>query len=153
MSGPTTFPGMPDFPCPTPVFLNLLTDHFGTEAATLPILTEEFDRSEQANVQLALDAYLEPEGRNAQLIGIGGEHKRHRGLGLADLLVVPRGGPMGSSPPRRGTGRICQHRADEGRVLPAVQSGLYLWKTPGRSCVALRSGPANTRRSRRCASR
>ncbi|MEZ4522206.1 MAG: hypothetical protein R3A46_11270 [Thermomicrobiales bacterium] len=46
MSGPTTFPGMPDFPAPTPVFLNLLTDHFGTEAATLPILTEEFDRSE-----------------------------------------------------------------------------------------------------------
>ncbi|MEZ4522205.1 MAG: AAA family ATPase [Thermomicrobiales bacterium] len=88
-----------------------------------------------------MDAYLEPEGRNAQLIGIGGEHKRHRGLGLADLLVVPRGGPMGSSPSSRDRSNMSTSSLTRAGCCRAVQSGLYLLGDAGTKLAALVSGP------------
>ena len=126
MSEPSQFPGMPEFAAPEPIFLNRLNQHFGAPAETLPILAEEFDPSEQANIQLAFDAYLDSEGRSADLLGISAEHKRHRDLGMADLLVVPRPNPMGSQPLAEGPVEYINIDLDEGEVLAAVQSGLYL---------------------------
>ena len=126
MSELSSFPGMPEIAAPEPIFLNRLNEHFGAPAETLPILTEEFDPSEQANIQLAFDAYLEPENRSADLLGISAEHKRHRDLGMADLLIVPRPNPMGPQPLAEGPVEYINIDLDEGMVLAAVQSGLYL---------------------------
>ena len=137
MSDLATFPGMPQMTPPEPVFLNRLSDHFGMPADTLPILTEEFDPSEKANIQLAFDAYLEADGRSAELLGISAEHKRHMSLGLADLLVRPRVSMMGSSPMTEGPVEYVNIELDGGRVLPAVQSGLYLLRDGATRLAAL----------------
>ncbi len=141
MSDQSSFAGMPAFPAPEAVFLNLMTDHFGTPAATLPIITEEFDPSERANVQLAFDAYLEVDGRSAELLGISAEHKRHMMLGLADLLVKPRPSPMGSNAPSQGPVEYTNIELDGGLVLPVVHSGLYLLRDGDTRLAALLAGP------------
>ena len=128
-------------PAPEPFFLQRLSAHFGAPAGTLPILTEEFDPSEHANVQLAFDAYLRRDGREAELLGISAEHKRHMGLGLADLLVRPRPGSMGPNPPVEGPVEYVNIALDEGRVLPAIQSGLYILRDGDERLAALVGGP------------
>jgi hypothetical protein len=124
-----------------PYFPQRLSEHFGAPATTLPILTEEFDRSEQANLQLAFDAYLERDGRGAELLGIIAEHKRHMALGLGDLLAPPRSGFMGPNLPGEGPVEYVNIQLEDERVLPCVQSGLYLLRDGEQRLAALVSGP------------
>ena len=141
MGDQSPFPGMPQMATPEPVFLRRLSDHFEMPAGTLPILTEEFDASEQANIQIAFDAFLEGEERYGELVGISAEHKRHRGLGLADLLVVPTASPMGGTPLAEGPVEYVNIKLDRGRVLPVVQSGLYLLRDGDTRMAAMVNGP------------
>ena len=140
MNDQTPFPPMPDLPTPAAVFLDRLSNHFGTPADTLPILTDEFDPSEKANIQLAFDAYIATKGRSVELVGISAEHKRHMALSLADLLVKPRANLMGAGPPTEGPVEYVNVELDQGDVLPVVQSGLYLLRDGVTPLAALISG-------------
>jgi len=47
-----------------------ISEHLGADPSLLPVFSEEFDPYEHPNVQVAIDAYLEPNARSAELIGI-----------------------------------------------------------------------------------
>src|SRR5437870_2072687 len=57
-----------DAPADDPFFLGKLRDHFGGDPSELPIVEQEFETTDRPNVQVALDAYLEPERRSAELL-------------------------------------------------------------------------------------
>jgi len=73
-------------PRPDPPFKQLLTDHFGADPSGLPSIVENFDLTDHPNLQIALDAYLEGEGRSGTTLGITSPHKRYMGIGLSDLV-------------------------------------------------------------------
>jgi hypothetical protein len=70
----------------TSPLLDRLQTHVGTDPTQLPVISEEFDPFEQPNVQVALDDYLQRDGRQADLVGVAAENKRFMALSLSDLL-------------------------------------------------------------------
>ena len=65
-----------------------LTEHLGVDPAGLPVVTETFASYEHANVQAAIDAYLEGPGVAADLVGLTGQGREHEGL--TDIIVSAR---------------------------------------------------------------
>lgn len=64
----------------------VLQAHLGDSARELPVLAEELESWELANLQLALDALMAGPGRSGRVLGVaGGRHYGHVGLG--DLLA------------------------------------------------------------------
>src|SRR5215831_6600566 len=67
---------------PEPVFLRLLREHFGTDPAKLPIVAQQFEKSEHPNLHIALTDYLAAEGRTSELRGMVIPNE-HMGVKLA----------------------------------------------------------------------
>jgi len=89
-----------------PGLVEKLEDHLGVDPLTLPVVVEQFPMYDHANLQVAVDVWLESTGRPFELVGIagsGGRHqslteivemaRRHRafGLGPVDYVRVPTG--------------------------------------------------------------
>src|SRR2546430_1630220 len=70
--------------------LRRLRDHLGGEPMRMPVIAEEFERFEQPNLQVAMDAYLERPGRSAELIGLAAENKRAWGIGPQSIIQSHR---------------------------------------------------------------
>lgn len=119
--------------------LKRLREHLGGEPMHMPVISEEFERFQQANLQVAMDAYVEQPGHSAELIGLAAENKRNWGLGLSDFVN------RGTSPysPRLAEGPVdyVNFHLDDDRVLPVVQFGLYLVRADGIPLIAFVSGP------------
>src|SRR5690348_13178521 len=88
-------------PAEESVFVRRLTDHFGRPPATLPIITETFEKHEHPNVHLALEDYLARDGRSAELLGILGSQP-YASTSLSDLVAPPPKGLMGGAPAGEG---------------------------------------------------
>src|SRR5438445_9726900 len=73
---------------PEGVLLKRLREHLGGEPMRMPVISEEFERFQQPNLQVAMDAYLERPGHSAELIGLAAENKRSWGLGLYDFVSL-----------------------------------------------------------------
>ena len=133
-------------PAQEPFFRQRLRAHFGQDPTTLPIVAEEFDPSDHANVQRAVDAFLEGPERTAELLGVLSDQQRYMGLKLTDLLAPARPGLWGGAPPMEGPVEYANVRLHDDQVLPCVKSGLYLVRetaagaAAGRLAVYLR-GP------------
>src|SRR2546427_739608 len=119
--------------------LKRLREHLGGELTRMPVISEEFERFQQANLQVAMDAYLEQPGHSADLIGLAAENKRNWGLGLSDF--VNRGTSPYSLRLAEGPVDYVNFHLDNDRVLPVVQSGLYLVKADGAPLIAFVTGP------------
>jgi len=119
--------------------LKRLREHLGGEPTHMPVISEEFERFQQANLQVAMDAYLEQPGHSAELIGLAAENKRNWGLGLSDF--VNRGTSPYSLRLSEGPVDYVNFHLDDERVLPVVQFGLYLVKADGVPLIAFVSGP------------
>src|SRR5881628_2724135 len=119
--------------------LKRLRDHLGGEPTRMSVISEEFERFQQANLQVAMDAYLERPGHSAELIGLAAENKRQWGLGLSDF--VNRGTSPYSLRLAEGPVDYVNFHLDGDRVLPVVQFGLYLVKVDGAPLIAFVSGP------------
>jgi len=119
--------------------LKRLRDHLGGEPMRMPVISEEFERFQQPNLQVAMDAYLERPGHSAELIGLAAENKRQWGLGLSDF--VNRGTSPYSLRLAEGPVDWVNFHLDGDRVLPVVQFGLYLMKIDGAPLIALVAGP------------
>ena len=124
---------------PASPLLDRVRAHLGADPSTLAVLAEEFDRFEHPNVQVALEAALADTGRQADLVGVGAEHKHYMGLGLSDLLGQA-GGPNRPPLVEGPIDYVNYHLAEE-RTLPCVQFGLYLVRDGERRLVALVAGP------------
>ena len=65
----------------------LLREHLGAEPSGIPVVAEEVNAWDHANLQLGLEALLEGEGRSARLVGIAGGQKRFMGVSLSDMVT------------------------------------------------------------------
>src|SRR5437899_2610279 len=119
--------------------LKRLREHLGAEPMRMPVISEEFERFQQPNLQVAMDAYLERPGNSAELIGLAAENKRNWGLGLSDF--VNRGTSPYSLRLAEGPVDWVNFHLDGDRVLPVVQFGLYLVRVNGAPLIAFVSGP------------
>jgi hypothetical protein len=123
---------------PEAVFVTRLRAHFGTDPVALPIIAEEFEPSEQPNVQAALDAWLQPSGRSFEALGVTAEYKRFQGLGLAELLPAV---PFGRQGPQLGPVEYVNVAVDHDRVMTCLQFGLLLVRDGELPLAVLVSGP------------
>jgi cell division protease FtsH len=100
-------------------FKERLTEHFGADPATYPLMTESVAPYDLPNLQLALDAYLGAAGREHSLIGFGGPVD-HMEISLAGL-VHDFGFGLAEGPVRRTVVPL-----EQGRTVTCVTIGLFL---------------------------
>jgi ATPase family associated with various cellular activities (AAA)/AAA+ lid domain len=96
-----------------------LTEHFGEDPATYPLTSEAIAVYDLPNLQLALEAYLEGDGRQHSLVGFGGP-VGHMELSLAGL-VHDFGFGLAEGPVRRSVVGL-----EQGRSITCVTTGLFL---------------------------
>ncbi|HYH13087.1 MAG TPA: hypothetical protein VD789_12085, partial [Thermomicrobiales bacterium] len=114
--------------------------HLDTDPSQLPVFTEELDPYEHPNLQVAIDACLAAEGREARLVGIAAQQRHFMNFGLS--LIASRQAMPGLPPIVEGpVDYVNFHLADD-RVLPCVQSGLYVVRDGDTPLVVAVAGPA-----------
>lgn len=74
-------------PRPTSEFRKRLTEHFGDDPRSFPVVSVAFQTAEQANVQTALDAYLSTGDRSGTSLGMAHQHRRYMDIGISDLVA------------------------------------------------------------------
>lgn len=108
-------------PTQEPAFVLLLRNHFGVDPKNLPIVAEQFEKSEHPNLHLAVTRILEQDGWSFTLTGVVTQND-YMGVKMAHLLSNQRGGHQVTEGPVEYT-NIALH---DNRVIACVQSGLYL---------------------------
>jgi hypothetical protein len=121
--------------------LDRIRAHLGAAPSQLPVIAEEFETFEHPNVQVALEAYVAADGRQAELLGIAAPNKRFMGLNLSDFLGGSPGMPGRPVLAEGPVDYVNFHLAD-GRILPCVQFGLYLIKGDRAPLVVFVTGPS-----------
>jgi hypothetical protein len=111
-------------PTEEPELLKRARAHFGVTPTELPVVGEQFERHEHANLHLAIEAYLAAPGRKADLLGVSVMHEMF-GLKLSRLFSA-KGAMMAGEPASIGPVEYDNVTLDDGRVVPCVSSGLYL---------------------------
>ena len=96
-----------------------LTEHFGEDPATFPVTGEGIATYDLPNLQLALEAYLERDGREHRLIGFGG-HVGYAEMSLSGL-VHDFGFGLAVGPVRRKVVPL-----ERGRSVTCITTGLFL---------------------------
>src|SRR5262245_17295940 len=74
-------------PVEEPVFAQRVRAHLGTDPAALEIVNRKFDALDRPNVQVALDAYLEGEGRSAEILGFTAPYAGFRATSITELIA------------------------------------------------------------------
>lgn len=124
---------------PAGPLLDRIRDHLGADPAQLPVTTEEYDRFEHPNLQVALNAYAEGADREVALVGVAANTRRFMEMTLSDLLTrvdAPGWPGLVEGPVDYVTFRLAGDQ-----TLACVQFGIYLISQGERRIVALVSGP------------
>lgn len=103
-------------------------DHMGKDPSTLQIVTEQFEKYHQPNLQLAIDELTTTNGRTTTVLGIqGGFMNNLTGTSLADL-VAPQSVAsfVGLGGAKEGSVQYLNMKLDDGKKLACVQGGLFL---------------------------
>lgn len=121
----TSFKGFMDqvvaqAPVKEPVFVTHLRTHFATDPKHLPIVAEQFEKSDHPNIHIAITEMLARVGRSFTLLGVATVND-HMGVKISHLLGEQRGVNVTEGPVE-----YVNITLNEGRVLACVQSGLYL---------------------------
>ena len=106
-------------------------EHMGTDPAALSSFTEQFNASEHANLQLALDA-VAAESPAARLIGLPSELLHFGGFSFGAILTGRFHGPTEPVPPE-----FVNVAIDVDQTLPCVRLGIYLLEQDGSRVAAL----------------
>ena len=118
---------------PSP-FADRLSAHLGSDAKTVPVLSEEFATYEHPTLQRALDELLASPGRTYERVGLAGQNKRFMSLSFSDLLS---GRELSEGP----VDWVNVHLAGD-EVLACVQFGLFLVVDGAdRRCAIFVAGP------------
>ncbi len=117
-----------------------IQDHMGMDPSTLPIVTEQFEKYNQPNLQLALDDITTRDGRSAVILGIhGGFLNNLTGTALKDLVApASMASFVGFNGVKEGSVQYTQLKLDGDRKLSCVQGGLYLVSGPKHLVLLLR---------------
>lgn len=121
------------------IFRTRLREHFGQEPTRLPVLTEQFKRSDHPNLHLALAAYLEAPGRTFELYGVTTANE-HMGVHLAQLA---QNETNDWSKPKEAPVDYINIALHDDQVLACVQRGLYLVRDGETPMAVLVSGPSH----------
>jgi hypothetical protein len=100
-----------------------LREHLGVEPKELPTTTVELPLTEQANLQLAIDAVL----GDAEILGFT---TRHAGFGSVGFAEIFAGFAM-TGPISFGPVRYADVAVGDGRVVQCVSSGVFLAQHDG----------------------
>lgn len=114
-----------------------LCAHFGADARGHPVVADDFDLSDHANIQLALDALLAEPHRSAELLGFVTTH--YESVGLSHLVAPP---PRRGDPPTPGPVRYIRSEVPGRDAISAVERGLYLIREGESRLAVLILGPA-----------
>jgi ATPase family associated with various cellular activities (AAA) len=110
-------------PVDPPSVDQMLVEFLGPEAPGWPVVGEEWPSYDHVNVQAAMDAWLDADGRAHRLVGL--TQFQHRLLSLGDLCQ-PADPRLGGGP-RMGSVSLTQLPAGpDGEVRSCVRCGLYL---------------------------
>ena len=120
----------------------VLLDHLGPDAATLPTVSDATPLYEQVNLQVGVDAWLAAEpGREHQLIGITGvPQMRFNDITIGDLIQTPPGSMFGNAGVGAPTTVNLPCGPDE-QTRPCVSNGIYLVRD-GEDRLAIMFKPA-----------
>lgn len=120
-----------------------IVDHMGKDPSGLPIVTEQFDRYNHPNLQMALDELSSKDGRSTSILGIqGGVLNGLTGVALHDLLASQSVASFVFGGVKEGSVQYMNIALDKGRKLPCVLGGLYLISGPCKLVVMVRQGSA-----------
>jgi hypothetical protein len=114
--------------------------HMGKDPSVLPIVTEQFEKYNHPNLQIALDELSSKNGRSAQILGIqGGFLNNLTGTALTDLVAPPSMASMvGLGGAKEGSVQYLNLQLANGEKLACVQGGLYLVDGPSKLVLLLR---------------
>ena len=107
-----------------------LDGHLGEDSSVLPVVSEAYPSYDHPNLQIALEAFLEAEGRTSELIGISGQQRRW--MSLSDLVASAQHAGVGF-----GSVDLQNLPVGPDDTLACVAFGLYLVEDRGRKLVAL----------------
>ena len=107
-----------------------LDDHMGDDSSILPVVSEGYAAYDHPNLQVALDAFLEHEGRTWQLIGLSGQQRRW--MSLSDLVATAHHAGVGI-----GSVDLVNLPIGPDDTLACVAFGLYLIDDHGERMVGL----------------
>jgi hypothetical protein len=124
-----------------PVFRRRLREHFEQEPNELPTLSEKFSTYDHANLHIALDSELSGEDCSVSTFGVISPHP-FMGVTLSILVAPAKSGLMGGGEISEGPVEYVNITLDGDRVLPCVQSGLFLIKRGEEPLAVLMTGPA-----------
>jgi hypothetical protein len=127
-------------PAEDSVFTERLRAHLGAEPAGLEVVTHTFSQVDRPNVQVALDAYLEGDGRSAEALGFLVPNASFRAVVLTDLIFRSRPGFFGGPSVQIGPVAHLQVDIGGGRSLTCIESGLLLLTTEHGPVALLVSG-------------
>jgi hypothetical protein len=115
----------------------LLVQHLGAQAPTLPVATGSWPVYERVNVQTAVDTWVTDAGRSHELIGL--TQYRHSDFGLADLLQVQGG--WGHSVGIGSVETQALPAGPDGQSRQCVQCAIYLVDDAEGPAAVLLRGP------------
>jgi cell division protease FtsH len=113
----------------------LLTEHLGVDPASQPVVSAGFPAYDHVNLQLAMSAYLQSEGRQHGLVGISGQ-QRHFGS-LSDIIEMSNYAHV-----RLGSVDYVTLPIGPSETLVCVNFGLFLVADGDYKLVVLLRGPS-----------
>jgi hypothetical protein len=125
-------------PLEDPYFVGRLKELFGREPYGFPVVSHDFQLRDHPNLQRSLDAYLERDGRSAELVGVTTGAKRYNGIALSELVARPRrAGLMGDGSPTPGPIEYVDITLGESETVTCIRSGVMLITDGERRLAAL----------------
>lgn len=117
-----------------------IAEHMGKDPSTLSIVTEQFDKYNQPNLQLALNELTTTKGRSATILGIqSGFFNNITGTALSDLIAPQSVASfVGLGGVKEGSVQYFNVKLDGDRKLSCMHSGLFLIKGNPNLVVLLR---------------
>jgi cell division protease FtsH len=127
-------------PTEEPYFRQRLTDHFGTDPATLPVVRETVPSHDHPNLHRALQTVLAAHDRAAELLGIATRHG-HSEVSLSQM-ILPTAGRWGGSDLYLGPVRYLNIMLHDEQVLACLHTGLFLVSAGDERLAVLVRGPS-----------
>jgi cell division protease FtsH len=131
-------------PAEEPIFARRIREHLGADPTTLEIVGQTLEVTERPNLQLALDSYLEEDGRSAERLGFVAES--FVAMSLTMLIARGKTGLWGGGSVGEGPVGYAHVDVGEGKLLACIDSALLLLTTESGPRVLLVSkDPQQTR--------
>lgn len=102
----------------------------GKDPSTLSIMTEQFDRYNQPNLQMALDELTKTKGRSATVLGVQGSFFNNlTGTSLSDLIAHQSiTSFVGLGGVKEGSVQYLNLKLEDDKKIACMQGGLFLIK-------------------------